>query len=159
MPPNSSSPATVRSSQEPCWHYFSYLGLSWGHSAPLAAFWITVGRFLCVLDRSGLDFEVFWGHSGSPRALFFEVFQRIWMDVGLYFALAPNTQKPRKNTGFSMIFTYHACCAPNKKTIKIAPGACWTKLPTNMALEPGLGARWTRFWKGLGHSLVPLGRL
>ena len=28
-----------------------------------------------------------------------------------------------------------------------------------MALEPDLGTRWTRFWKGLGHSLVPLGRL
>ena len=109
---------SVRSSSEPCWHYFSYLGPSWGHSAPLAAFWITVGRFLCVLDRSGLDFEVFWERSGSPRALFFEVFQRIWMDVGLFFALAPNTQKPRKNTGFSMIFAYRACYAQNKKTIK-----------------------------------------
>ena len=109
---------SVVSSWEPCWHYFSYLGPSWGHSAPLAAFWITVGRFLCVLDRSGLDFEVFWERSGSPRALFFEVFQRIWMDVGLFFALAPKTQKPRKNTGFSMIFAYHACYAQNKKTIK-----------------------------------------
>ena len=86
--------------------------------ALLAAFWITVGRFLCVLDRSGLDFEVFWERSGSPRALFFEVFQRIWMDVGLFFALAPNTQKPRKNIGFSMIFAYRACYAQNKKTIK-----------------------------------------
>ena len=109
---------SVRSSWEPCWHYFSYLGPSWGHSAPLAAFWITVGRILCVLDRSGLDFEVFWERSGSPRALCFEVFQRSWMDVGLFFALAPNTQKPRKNTGFSMIFAYYACCAQNKKTIK-----------------------------------------
>ena len=118
MPPDSSGRHTGRPSKEPCWHYFSYLGPSWGHSAPLAAFWITVGRFLCVLDRSGLDFEVFWERSGSPRALFFEVFQRIWMDVGLFFALAPNTQKPRKNTGFSMIFAYRACYAQNKKTIK-----------------------------------------
>ena len=116
-------------------------------------------RFLCVLDRSGLDFEGFWERSGSPQALFFEVFQRIWKDVGLFFALAPNTQKPRKNTVFSMIFAYRACYAQNKKTIKIAPGACRTKLPTNMALERGLGARWTRFWRGLGHSLVFLGRL
>ena len=28
-----------------------------------------------------------------------------------------------------------------------------------MALEPSLEARWTRFWRTLGHSLVPLGRL
>ena len=118
MPTDTRGRLIVRPSEEPCWHYFSYLGPSWGHSAPLAAFWITVGRFLCVLDRSGLDFEVFWERSGSPRALFFEVFQRIWMDVGLFFALAPNTQKPRKNTGFSMIFAYRACYAQNKKTIK-----------------------------------------
>ena len=109
MPTDTRGRLIVRPSEEPCWHYFSYLGPSWGHSAPLAAFWITVGRFLCVLDRSGLDFEGFWERSGSPQALFFEVFQRIWKDVGLFFALAPNTQKPRKNTGFSMIFAYRAC--------------------------------------------------
>ena len=115
MPPDSSMRGTERSFWEPCWHYFSYLGPSWKHSAPLAAFWITFGRFLCVLDRSGLDFEAFGERSGGPWAPFFEVFLRIWMDAGLFFELAPNTQKPRKNIGFSMIFAYHACCAQNKK--------------------------------------------
>ena len=28
-----------------------------------------------------------------------------------------------------------------------------------MLLKPGLGVRWNRFWRGLGHSLESLGRL
>ena len=118
MPPDSSGRHPGRSSKEPCWHYFSYLGPSWGHSAPLAAFWITVGRFLCVLDRSGLDFEAFWERSGSPWALFFEVFLRIWMDAGLFFELAPNTQKLRKNIGFFYDFRISCVLRAKQKTIK-----------------------------------------
>ena len=79
---------------------FFVLGPFLRHSAPLAAFLIAVERFLCVLDRSGLDFEVFRERLGSPWALFFQVFLRVWMDAGLFFAFAPNTQKPRKNYGF-----------------------------------------------------------
>ena len=58
-----------------------------------------------------------------------------------------------------MIFAYHACCAQGTKRYKIAPGACRAKLPTKMVIKPGLGARWTRFWRALGHSLVLLAGL
>ena len=160
MPGDSSGRHTGRPSMELCCHYFSYLGSSGGHSAPLAAFWITVGRFLCVWDHSSLDFEVFWKRSGGPWSLFFEVFLRIWMDAGLFFELAPNTQKTYEKHKF--FYDFRISCVlrtKQKKQSKIAPGACRTKLPTNMTLEPGLGVRWTWFRKGLGHSLVPLGRL
>ena len=135
------------------------MGASWASSARLAAFFVAPGRFLCVLDRSGLDFEVFWESSGGPRALFFEVFLWIWVYAGLLVALASDTQKPRKTLVF-LRFSYIIRVAHKaKKRYKIAPGACRTKLPTKMVLQPGLGARWTRFWRGLGRSLVSLGRL
>ena len=54
-PPTQSSQALG----EPCWHYFSLLGASWAHFASLAAFVAPLGRFLCVLERSGLDFGAF----------------------------------------------------------------------------------------------------
>ena len=47
-----------------CWHFFGhlgalgrFLGASWALLALLAAFVVALGWFLCVLDRSGLDFE------------------------------------------------------------------------------------------------------
>ena len=39
-----------------CWHRFSLLGASWASFSSLAAFVVALGRFLCVLGRSGLDF-------------------------------------------------------------------------------------------------------
>ena len=46
------------------WHFFAhlgalgfFLGASWALLALLAAFVVALGWFLCVLDRSGLDFE------------------------------------------------------------------------------------------------------
>ena len=49
----------------PCWHYFSLLGASWKLSMLLAAFVVALGFFLCVLNRSGLDFGGFWEGRGK----------------------------------------------------------------------------------------------
>ena len=47
-----------------CWHFVAhlgalgrFLGASWALLPLLAAFVVALGWFLCVLDRSGLDFE------------------------------------------------------------------------------------------------------
>ena len=154
------------------------MGPSWGHSAPLAAFWITVGRFLCVWDRSGLDFEVFWERLGSPWALFFEIFQRIWTDAGLFFELAPNTQKPRKNI-ISFFYDFRISCVlrtKQKNNEKSLPEPVGQSFPQIWRLNPvlklvGLGykesgtlfcASWLalgRFWVVLGSSWAALGKL
>ena len=44
---------------EPCWHYFSLLGVSWACFVALAAFVVTPGRFFGILGRSRLDFGGF----------------------------------------------------------------------------------------------------
>ena len=99
------------------------------------------------------------------------------MDAGLFFALAPNTRKLRKNIGFSMIFAYHACCAQNKKTIKNrsrrlsdkashkydAGTRSWSSLGSVLEKSGTLfGASWPalgRFWTVLGSSWAALSRL
>ena len=73
------------------------------------------------------------------------------MDVGLFFALAPNTRKPRKNTGFSMIFAYRACYAQNNK--KSLPEPVGQSFPQIWRLNPvlelvglGFGEVWDTLW-------------
>ena len=39
-----------------CWRLFSLLGASWLHLLGLAAFFVGLGRFLCVLPRPGPGF-------------------------------------------------------------------------------------------------------
>ena len=48
-----------------------------GHFGLLAAFVAAPGRFLCVLERSGLDFRRFRVGFGASGGLFFEVFASI----------------------------------------------------------------------------------
>ena len=63
-----------------CWRLFSLLGASWLHLVGLAAFFVGLGRFLCVLPRPGPGFWRVSGGSGhgfkGPRASFSEVFSR-----------------------------------------------------------------------------------
>ena len=74
---------------EPCWHYFSLLGASWGHSALLAALLVVHGRLWCVLGRSELDFG---GVLGTP-GMVWEVQND---DFGLF--LNPHEAAPRKGS-------------------------------------------------------------
>ena len=57
-----------------CWRLFSLLGASWLHLVGLAAFFVGLGRFLCVLPRTGPGFWRVSGGSGhgfkGPRASF-----------------------------------------------------------------------------------------
>ena len=63
-----------------CWRLFSLLGASWLHLVGLAAFFVGLGRFLCVLPRPGPGFWRVSGGSGHGfkglRASFSEVFSR-----------------------------------------------------------------------------------
>ena len=56
---------------------FALLGASWAHFASHAAFVAPLGRFLCVLERSGLDFRRFRVGFGASGRLFFEVFASV----------------------------------------------------------------------------------
>ena len=63
-----------------CWRLFSLLGASWLHLVGLAAFFVGLGRFLCVLPRPGPGCWRVSGGSGHGfkglRASFSEVFSR-----------------------------------------------------------------------------------
>ena len=48
----------------PCEHSFSLVGASWPHFARLAALVVALGRFRCVLGRSGLEFGGVLGPPG-----------------------------------------------------------------------------------------------
>ena len=60
-----------------CWRLFSLLGASWLHLVGLAAFFVGLGRFLCVLPRTGPGFWRVSGGSGhgSPRPHFLRCFR------------------------------------------------------------------------------------
>ena len=47
-----------------CWRLFSLLGASWLHLVGLAAFFVGLGRFLCVFPRPGPGFWRVSGGSG-----------------------------------------------------------------------------------------------
>ena len=65
----------------PCWPYFSLLGASWAHFAPLAVFVVALGWFFAASGRSVPDFgssgslpEAFGHGFEGPEPLFFDVF-------------------------------------------------------------------------------------
>ena len=63
-----------------CWRLFSLLGASWLDLVGLAAFFVGLGRFLCVLPRTGPGFWRVSGGSGhgfpGSWASFSEAFSR-----------------------------------------------------------------------------------
>ena len=73
----------------PCTPYFSLLGASWGHSAPLGALLVVHGCFWCVSERSRFDFR---GELGTP-SLVLEVQND---DFGLF--LQPHVAALRKSS-------------------------------------------------------------
>ena len=66
-----------------CWDRFSLLSASWAHLVPLTAFVGALGRFLCVLGRSGLDFGGFRGVPGEFWRLRGVIFRGFFVPVRL----------------------------------------------------------------------------
>ena len=148
---------------DPCWHYFSLLGASWAHFASLAAFVAALGRFLCVLERSGLDFGGFQESPGRvlerPGIYFSRLLRACALAVSACSDCSKTTVLLDRNTVLLGRKTLRKQGAPRKKSRKIAPAAFRTRLPTTVASKMRLGARRARFWRGLGAFRACLGSI
>ena len=75
---------------EPCWHYFSLLGVSWACFVALAAFVVVPGRFFGILGRSGLGFGGFRVGLGTVLDLQTTYFSMFLLHASLRCKKAPD---------------------------------------------------------------------
>ena len=85
----------------PCWLHFSLLGASRAHFASLAALLVALGRFLCVLGRSGLDFGGVRDALGRVLEAPRPYFSTFWDAFACSCAGVAWMLRPLKNTGRS----------------------------------------------------------
>ena len=129
----------------------------------LAAFVLVSGRFLCILERSTVDFGVVKDAPGrvleAPTAYFTTFFHAFAC------TRADGAQKLQmcKNHSFSQVFprflTHRTCCTQDQKQHNIAPEACRTELSTKIVLKTRLGACRALLGRDLKQFWMPLGRL
>ena len=145
---------------------FFTLGASWEHLAHLAAFFVALGWFLWILDRSWVDFGGF--REGLGRVL--EVpgphFSIFFARASFQCEKACDVQKPQFFLGFSRFLTCTRMAHELKKGQTIGPRAFRTQLPTKIVQKIRPGALWARFWRvletfwaSLWRVLGALGRL
>ena len=102
----------------PCWPYFSLLGTSWAHFALPAAFVVALGRFLCVLGRSGLDFGRVWAAPGMVLEIPKSYFSRILRANMAALHGRSDPYKTLAGATKTKVFTYQDLPAQAEKTVR-----------------------------------------
>ena len=132
---------------------------SWAHLAYLAAFVDTLGPFLRVLGRSGLDFGRVWGAPGMIWEVPNEHFSQFFRTCKLATRKTLNMQKPQFFLGFCRFFKHRKLFAWAEQQHQVAPGASRPSVPTPTVLKTRFGVTFERIWGALGRHLAGSGDL